>query len=60
MKIIRSMHKSIKTQSKQNVTAVKKRKCDILIDSQIIVMMRRKILFWANLVSSGFTLDVKA
>ena len=28
-------------------------------DAQISLMMRRKILFWENLVLSGFTSDVR-
>ena len=52
-----SEKKNTHTQSKQNIVAVKKRKCGMVVDG---LMMRRKILFWANPVLSGFTSDVKA
>ena len=39
------MHKSIKTQTKQKLYAVKKRKCGMVVDAQILLMMRKKILF---------------
>ena len=60
MEVKRRMRKSIKTQNKQNVAAVKGEKCGMVIDAQNLLLMRRKILFWANPVLSGFTSDVKA
>ena len=38
---------------------MKKREYVVVVDAQISVMMRRKILFWENLVLSGFTSDVR-
>ena len=54
MKVKRRMHK-LKVNEK--LLLWKERRCNMVGG---VLMIRRKILFWANAVLSGFTSDVKA
>ena len=56
----KQINESEKKNAQLKVNEKKKRKCGMVVDAQILLMMSQKILFWANPVLSGFTSDVKA